>query len=41
VLEGVEREVGEASDVVLRGVDPEDAALVTRSFAYVEVEARL
>jgi hypothetical protein len=41
VLEGVQREVGEAGDVVFRGVDPEDAALVTRSVASVEVEARL
>jgi hypothetical protein len=41
VLEGVQREVGETGDVVLRGVDPEDAALVTRSVAFVEVEAGL
>jgi hypothetical protein len=41
VLEGVQREVGEAGDVVFRGVYPEDAALVTRSIAFVEVEARL
>ena len=36
VLERVQREVGEAGDVVLGRVDPEDAALVARSVAIVE-----
>ena len=36
VLERVEREVGEPGDLLLRGVDAEDAALVARSFASVE-----
>ena len=35
VLERVEREVGEPGDVVLRGVDPEYAALVARAVALV------
>ena len=38
VLQGVQREVREARDVVLGPVDPEDAALVARSVAIEEVE---
>src|SRR4051794_2412096 len=36
MLQRVEGEVGEPGDVVLRGVDPEDTALVPRSVALVE-----
>jgi hypothetical protein len=36
VLQRVEREIRESGDVVLRGVDPEDPALVSRSVAIVE-----
>ena len=38
MLQGVEREVGQARDVVLGGVDPEDAALVARAVALVQRE---
>ena len=38
VLQGVEGEVRQARDVVLGRVDPEDAALVPRAVALVEVE---
>jgi hypothetical protein len=41
VLEGVQREVGEPRNVVLRGVDPEHATLVPRSFPLVEKRQRL
>src|SRR4051812_5208723 len=41
VLEGVQREVREAGDVVLGRIDAEDAALVTRSVAVIRLEARL
>ena len=36
VLEGVQREVGQPGDVVSGGMDPEHAALVSRSIAVVE-----
>ena len=40
VLEGVEREVGEAGNVVLGRVYAKDAALIARPVAVVEVERR-